>query len=184
MRRFAALTIFALILTACADKPAPGPATGPAEPQLDQTRLGIYEGLARELVGTEKIEWKKIVIVSKLCANAGGAEAPTGCDDAFTVAEQNDLAQRLDDLGPPITFVEDPTSLHDEAWMTGAPRRSSSGSARSRITAPASRSAGASDAGGSAARERPTSSRRPQPAAIGRSPGPRAPPGSPSRDAP
>jgi hypothetical protein len=121
MRRFAALTIFALILTACADKPAPGPATGPAEPQLDQTRLGIYEGLARELVGTEKIEWKKIVIVSKLCANAGGAEAPTGCDDAFTVAEQNDLAQRLDDLGPPITFVEDPTSLHDEAWMTGAP---------------------------------------------------------------
>jgi hypothetical protein len=73
------------------------------------------------LVGTEKIEWKKIVIVSKLCANAGGAEAPTGCDDAFTVAEQNDLAQRLDDLGPPITFVEDPTSLYDEAWMTGAP---------------------------------------------------------------
>jgi hypothetical protein len=46
---------------------------------------------------------------------------PTGCDDAFTVAEQNDLAQRLDDLGPPITFVEDPTSLYDEAWMTGAP---------------------------------------------------------------
>ena len=23
--------------------------------------MGIYEGLARELVGTEKIEWKKIV---------------------------------------------------------------------------------------------------------------------------
>jgi hypothetical protein len=121
MRRFAVLTIFALILTACADDPALGPATGPAEPRLDQTRMGIYEGLARELVGTEKSEWKKIVIVSKLCANAGGAEGPKGCDDAFTVAEQNDLAQRLDDLGPPITFVEDPTSLYDEAWMTGAP---------------------------------------------------------------
>jgi hypothetical protein len=121
MRRFAALTIFALILTACADKPAPGPATGPAEPQLDQTRLGIYEGLARELVGTEKIEWKKIVIVSKLCANAGGAEAPKGCDDALTAAEQADLAQRLDDLGPPVMFVEDPTPLYDDEWMSGRP---------------------------------------------------------------
>ncbi len=121
MRRFAALTIFALALTACADKPAPGPAAGPAEPQLDQTRMGIYEGLARELIGTEKIEWKKIVIVSKLCANAGGAEAPKGCDDALTAAEQDDLAQRLGDLGPPVTFVEDPTPMYDEAWMTGPP---------------------------------------------------------------
>jgi hypothetical protein len=121
MRRFAALTIFALILTACADKPAPGPATGPAEPQLDQTRLGIYEGLARELVGTEKIEWKKIVIVSKLCANAGGAEVPKGCDEALSAAEQDELARRLGDLGPTITFVEDPTPLYDEEWMTGAP---------------------------------------------------------------
>ena len=121
MRRFAALTIFALILSACADKPAPGPASGPAEPQLDQTRLGIYEGLARELVGTEKIEWKKIVIVSKVCANAGGAEGPKGCDDALTAAEQTDLAQRLADLGPPISFVEDPTPLYDDEWMSGAP---------------------------------------------------------------
>ena len=121
MRRFAALTIFALVLTACADKPAPGPANGPAEPQLDQARMGIYEGLARELVGTEKIEWKKIVIVSELCANAGGAEAPKGCDDSLTAAEQTDLAQRLADLGPPISFVEDPTPLYDDEWMSGAP---------------------------------------------------------------
>jgi hypothetical protein len=121
MRRFAALTIFALILAACADKPAPGPASGPAEPQLDQTRMGVYEGLARELVGTEKIEWKKIVIVSELCANAGGAEEPKGCDDSLTAAEQNDLSQRLADLGPPISFVEDPTPLYDDEWMSGAP---------------------------------------------------------------
>jgi len=121
MRRFAALTIFALVLAACADKPAPGPASGPPEPQVDQTRMGVYEGLARELVGTEKVEWKKIVIVSKLCANAGGAEGPKGCDDAFTVAEQNDLAQRLGDLGSPITFIEDPTSLYDDKWMSGPP---------------------------------------------------------------
>jgi hypothetical protein len=121
MRRFAALTIFALILTGCADKPAPGPASGPAEPQLDQTRMGIYEGLARELVGTEKIQWKKIVIVSKLCANAGVAEGPKGCDDALTAAEQTDLAQHLADLGPAISFVEDPTPLYDDEWMSGAP---------------------------------------------------------------
>lgn len=121
MRRFAALTIFALVLTACADEPAPGPASGPAEPQLDQTRMGIYEGLARELVGTEKIEWKKIVIVSELCANAGGAEAPKGCDDALSADEQTDLSQRLADLGPPISFVEDPTPLYDDEWMSGPP---------------------------------------------------------------
>jgi hypothetical protein len=121
MRRSAALAIFALLLAACANDPVPGPASGPAEPQLDQTRMGIYEGLARELVGTEKIEWKKIVIVSKLCANAGGAEGPEGCDDAFSAAEQDELARRLGDLGTKVTFVEDPTPLYDEAWMTGPP---------------------------------------------------------------
>jgi hypothetical protein len=121
MRRFAVLTIFALALAACADKPAPGPASGPAEPQVDQTRMGIYESLSRELVGAEQAEWKKIVIVSKLCDNAGGAEGPKGCDDALTAAEQDDLAQRLGDLGPPISFIEDPTPLYDDKWMTGAP---------------------------------------------------------------
>jgi hypothetical protein len=121
MRRFAALTILALVVTACADKPAPGPGSAPAEPQLDQTRMGIYEGLARELVGTEQIEWKKIVIVSQLCADAGGAGIPKGCDDALTAAEQADLAQRLADLGPPISFVEDPRPLYDDEWMSGAP---------------------------------------------------------------
>lgn len=121
MRRSAILTIFALVLAACADDPAPGPASGPAEPQLDQTRMGIYESLARELVGAEKVEWKKIVIVSELCANAGGAEGPEGCDDSLGAAEQDELAQRLGDLGPRISFVEDPTPLYDEAWMTGPP---------------------------------------------------------------
>ena len=99
MRRYAILTIFALALAACANDPAPGP-SGPAEPQLDQTRMGIYESLARELVGAEKVEWKKIVIVSELCANAGGAEGPEGCDDSLDAAEQDELAQRLGDLGP------------------------------------------------------------------------------------
>ena len=121
MRRFAALTIFALVLAACADKPAPRPASGPAEPQVDQTRMGIYESLSRELVGAEKADWEKIVIVSKLCANAGGAEGPKGCDDALSAAEQAELAQRLGDLGPPITFTEDPTPLYDEEWMSGPP---------------------------------------------------------------
>jgi hypothetical protein len=121
MRRSAVLTIFALLLAACAEDPAPGPASGPAEPQLDETRLGIYESTARELVGAEKIEWKKIVIVSRLCENAGAGDVPKGCDDELSAAEQDELALRLDDLGPPISFVEDPTPLYDEGWMTGAP---------------------------------------------------------------
>ncbi|MDQ4109328.1 MAG: hypothetical protein M3138_11100 [Actinomycetota bacterium] len=121
MRRSAALTIFALVLAGCAKDPAPGPASGPAEPHLNQTRMGIYEGLARGSVGTEKIEWKKIVIVSKLCANAGGAEGPEGCANALSSAEQDELARRLGDLGTKVTFVEDPTPLYDDAWMTGPP---------------------------------------------------------------
>jgi len=121
MRRFASLTIFALLLAACANDPVPGPAAGNPEPPLDETRLGIYESTARELVRAEEIEWKKIVIVSRLCENAGGADEPKGCDDELTIAEQDELARRLGDLGPPITFVEDPTPLYDEDWMTGAP---------------------------------------------------------------
>jgi hypothetical protein len=121
MRRSAALTIFALLLAACANDPVPGSAAGSPEPQLDETRLGIYESMARELVGVERIEWKKIVIVSKLCANAGGAEGPEGCDDALSSAEQDELARRLGDLGTKVTFVEDPTPLYDDGWMTGPP---------------------------------------------------------------
>ncbi|HWL89734.1 MAG TPA: hypothetical protein VNP90_00065 [Actinomycetota bacterium] len=122
MRRSAVLTIFALLLAACAEDPATGPASGPAEPQVDQTRMSIYESLAREVVGSENIEWKKIVIVSVLCDNAGGAEVPEGCDDELSAAEQDELALRLDDLGAPISFVEDPTPLYDDDWMTGAPQ--------------------------------------------------------------
>jgi hypothetical protein len=121
MRRSAALTIFALLLAACANDPTPGPAAGDPQPQLDETRLGIYESTARELVGAEKIEWKKIVIVSRLCENAGEADVPKGCDDSLTAAEQEVLARRLDDLGTKVTFVEDPTPLYDEDWMTGPP---------------------------------------------------------------
>jgi hypothetical protein len=120
MRRFAVLTIFALVLAACADDPAPV-ATGDPQTQLDQTRLGIYESLARELVGAEKVDWKKIVIVSKLCDNAGGAEGPKGCDDAFSAAEQDEMSRRLGDLGPTIEFIEDPTPLYDDKWMSGPP---------------------------------------------------------------
>ena len=121
MRRSVVLAIFALFLAACANDPVGGPAAGDPEPQVDETRLGIYESTARELVGAERIEWKKIVIVSKLCENAGGADEPKGCDDELSAPEQDELARRLDDLGVPITFVEDPTPLYDEDWMTGAP---------------------------------------------------------------
>jgi hypothetical protein len=121
MRRSAVLTIFALFLAACANDPVVGPAAGDPEPQLDEIRLGIYESTARELVGAEQVEWKKIVIVSRLCENAGGADVPEGCDDELSAPEQDELALRLADLGPPISFVEDPTPLYDEDWMTGAP---------------------------------------------------------------
>ena len=121
MRRSMVLAIFALLLAACANDPVAGPAAGDPEPQVDETRLGIYESTARELVGTEQIEWKKIVIVSKLCENAGGADEPRGCDDELSAPERDELARRLADLGVPITFVEDPTPLYDEDWMTGAP---------------------------------------------------------------
>ncbi len=44
-----------------------------------------------------------------------------GATTSSAPLEQDELALRLADLGAPITFVEDPTPLYDEEWMTGAP---------------------------------------------------------------
>ena len=120
MRRSAILTIL-ILFAACANDPAPSSPAGDPQPQLDETRLGIYESVARELAAAEQAEWRKIVIVSELCANAGGAEGPKGCDDSLSAAEQDELASRLKDLSPTVTFVEDPTPLYDDEWMTGPP---------------------------------------------------------------
>jgi hypothetical protein len=124
MRRSALLVLVSVILVACAEDPAPtAPADepSPSVAAIDPARLDIYERLARELVGAEAIEWKRIVIVSKLCENAASPEVATGCEDALSRAEQDELARRLDDLGPRISFVDDPTSLYDEEWFSGAP---------------------------------------------------------------
>jgi PBP1b-binding outer membrane lipoprotein LpoB len=45
MRRFAAISILALVLAACANEPV-APTAGSSEPGPDQTRLGIYETLS------------------------------------------------------------------------------------------------------------------------------------------
>ena len=123
MRRNALLLLVSVILVACAEDPAPtGPASEPspsADP-IDAARIDIYESLARELVGAEAVEWKRIVIVSELCENAGEPRQMRGCDDTLSTAEQNELAGRLDDLAP-ISFTEDPTSLYDEEWFNGVP---------------------------------------------------------------
>jgi hypothetical protein len=120
MRRFTAVPILALALAACANEPVPTAAGDPGS-QLDQTRLGIYEAMARELAGTEGIDWKRVVIVSTLCENAGDAVEPKGCDEAFSAAEQDELALRLADLGAEIEFIEDPTPLYDDDWFEGPP---------------------------------------------------------------
>jgi hypothetical protein len=120
MRRLAAVPILALVLAGCANEPVPS-AGGNPEPELDQTGLGVYEAMTRELVGAEGFEWKKVVIVSTLCENAGEPDKPTGCGDALTEQEQDELARRLEDLGAPVMFVEDPTPLYDDDWFTGAP---------------------------------------------------------------
>lgn len=125
MRRTAALLAVALVLGACADAPSAGPGSGDPEPQLDEQRLAIYETLIRELVGAEDLgeeaTWKHVVVVSRLCANAGEAFEPKGCDDAFTAVEQEELARRLDGVGGTVEFMADPTSLYDEDWFGGLP---------------------------------------------------------------
>jgi hypothetical protein len=120
MRRLAAIPILALVLAACANDPIV-PASGGSEPILDETRLGIYEALTRELVGAEGpgFEWKRIVIVSKLCENAGQPDDPTGCTDELSADEQAELASRIQGLAPKIEFMADPTPLYDDRWLSG-----------------------------------------------------------------
>jgi hypothetical protein len=124
MRRSALLLLVSVLLVACAEDPGPtAPASEPApsvEP-IDAARVDIYESLARELVGAEATEWKRIVIVSKLCENAASAMRARGCDDELSVDEQDELARRLEGLAPRISFMEDPTSLYDEDWFAGVP---------------------------------------------------------------
>jgi hypothetical protein len=120
MRRFAAIPLLALVLAGCANEPV-APGGDGSEPKLDQTRLGVYEALSRELIGAEGpgFHWKKIVIVTKLCPNAGEPEEPRGCGDELSADEQAALSSRLQDLQTPIEFVEDPTPLYDENWLSG-----------------------------------------------------------------
>jgi hypothetical protein len=120
MRRFAAIPILALVLAACANEPV-APAAGGSEPGPDQTRLGIYEALSRELIGAEDLGgggWKHVVIVTRLCDNAGDAAEPKACDDHLTAAEQDALRQRLSDVES-VEFVEDPTPLYDDDFISG-----------------------------------------------------------------
>ncbi len=121
MRRSAAVIIASLVLAACANEPAPTAGDGSPEPAADTTRLDVYEAMIREVAGAEEIEWKRIVVVSKLCDNAASAEEPKGCTDAFTVAERDELRSRLGDLPARVEFMDDPTPLYDEDWLTGAP---------------------------------------------------------------
>ena len=120
MRRLAATPILALLLAACANDPV-APAGGGSEPRPDQTRLGVYEALSRELIGAEDLGgggWRRIVIVSKLCGNAGEPAEPKGCQDHLTQLEQDALRQRLSDFGR-VEFIDDPTSLYDDDFLSG-----------------------------------------------------------------
>jgi hypothetical protein len=123
MRRLAAIPILALVLAACANDPV-GPADGGSGPTLDETRLGIYEALTREVVAAEGpgFEWKRIVIVSRLCENAGQPDQPRGCTDELSAQEQAELASRIAGLAPKIEFMADPTPLYDDAWLSGQSR--------------------------------------------------------------
>jgi hypothetical protein len=121
MRRLAAVPILALMLAACANEPV-APRSGDPEPTLDETRLAIYEALTREVVGAEGpgFDWKRIVIVSKLCENAGQPDQPEGCTDELSADEQAELASRIEGLAPKIEFMADPTPLYDEdGWLSG-----------------------------------------------------------------
>jgi hypothetical protein len=122
MRRTAALLVVVVALAGCADAPAPDAAR--RESQLDERRLGIYESLIRELVAQEDLgpgsTWDRVVIVSRICENAGEPEEPAGCDDAFTSTEQQDLVRRLEGLGARVEFLADPSPLYDDAWLDGS----------------------------------------------------------------
>ena len=125
MRRMLVFTILALALVACSDAAPPptggsGTTGGTPTPELDEQRLGVYSALIEELVGAEPMDWRRVYVLTGLCADAADPMGPKACDDSLSEAERAALRERL--AIERLRFIDDPTPLYDDDWMQGPPR--------------------------------------------------------------
>ena len=121
MHRSMLLLLAVTVLTACASPPAI-PVDDPA-PTVDEQRVGVYASVIEELVGAERLDWRRLYVVTTLCDDPADPEPDpdaAACDDLLSNAEQQALSDRLD--GARMRFIEDPTPLYDDRWMQGPPR--------------------------------------------------------------
>ena len=92
------------------ESPTGGPAVPSVSPSTGVDRVGIYEAMLRELVGTPNADGSQQIHVStELCSNLSGNG---GCHDRLTPEEQQGLADQLSDLGP-VSFLNDGDPLVD-----------------------------------------------------------------------
>ena len=114
------LTALATLLAGCtgaspADPPGGGrvttspsvAATSPA----DTRRLDVYEAVLRHLAGGERSHWEVIYVEERICDNAGSGLQQRDCDERFSPEDQQDLGDRVDDLGATVAFVPDSSAL-------------------------------------------------------------------------
>jgi hypothetical protein len=116
------VTLLGALAAGCTDPGVPRDAGQGSEPtpshtagQAETQPLEAYEAVIRHLVSTEDADWETIYVMERICANAGDGAEVRGCNDAFALDSQDDLASRLSDLGASIRFVRD----YEEADRNG-----------------------------------------------------------------
>lgn len=120
MRPSAFLVLTATLLAACTSAPILRVGDDPT-PAPGGRRVDIYASVIEELVGAERLDWRRVYVVTTLCDDPADPKVdPGACGDVLSEAEQRALVGLLEI--DRVRFVDDPADLYDDRWMRGPPR--------------------------------------------------------------